>query len=192
MITNKANKKCTDYGACNDTAVKQNKNVDTKADAKTELGYSFYSNVLNQPFKSLSELAAAEAKHFEQLKAKEDAAAKKKADAKVVEDAFKELNAARKIYKEDLTQLTTEYAEALDNLKKAFDLGKKDITNRLAKAEEAYEKALKDFTDKHKEGFHLTLRDGDFETTISGSSKANTANLTTNDIFDVFDLIFNF
>ena len=119
-------------------------------------------------------------------------AAKKKADAKVVEDAFKELNAARKVYKEDLTQLTTEYAEALDKLKKAFDLGKKDITNQLAKAEEAYEKALKDFTDKHKEGFHLTLRDGDFETTISGSSKANTANLTTNDIFDVFDLIFNF
>jgi uncharacterized membrane protein YkoI len=191
MITNKANKKCTDCGACNDTAVKQNKNVDTKADAKTELGYSFYSNVLNQPFKSLSELAAAEAKHFEQLKAKEDAAAKKKADAKVVEDAFKELNAARKVYKEDLTQLTTEYAEALDNLKKAFELGKKDITNRLANAEEAYEKALKDFTNKHDQ-FHLTLRDGDFETTISGSSKVNTANLTTNDIFDVFDLIFNF
>jgi hypothetical protein len=122
------------------------------------------------------------------------AAAKKKADAKVVEDTFKELNVARKGYKEDLTQLTIEYAEALDNLKKAFELGKKDITNKLAKAEEAYAKALKNFTEAHPEGYHVTLRDGDFETTISGGIKtiASKDTAKSSDIFDVFDLMFNF
>lgn len=154
--------------------------------------YGFYSKVLNQPFDSIEELKEAEAAHFEKLKAKEDAAAQKKADAKVVEDAFKALNATRKEYKEKLAQLTKEYAEALENLKKAFDLGQKDIHDTLAAAEEAYKNALTGFTEKY-ENYHMTLKDGDFETTISnqttGSNKANFADFTK--IADIFDWIFN-
>ena len=163
-----------------------------KNNKKTEFGYGFYSKVLGKPFDSLDELIAAEAAYSDKLKAKEDAAAKKKADAKKVEDAFKALNAARKTYKEELTQLTTEYAEALEDLKKAFDLGKKDIQGNLAEAEETYEAALTEFTNKYKEGYHLTLKDGDFETTISGSTTAGkTVNTPkTGDIFDIFDLMF--
>ena len=136
-------------------------------DEKTELGYGFYSKVLKQPFDSLEELATAEAAYFEEQKIKEEATNKKKADAQKVEDAFKALNAARKSYKENLTQLTKEYTEELETLKKAFELGKKDMQNILAEAEETYRVALKAFTDAHPEGYHVTLKDGDFETTIS-------------------------
>lgn len=161
---------------------------------KTNVGYSYYSRVLEKPFDSIEELTAAEAAHFEKLKAKEDAAAQKRADAKKVEDAFKALNAARKEYREKLTQLTTEYAEALENLKKAFDLGKQDIHNTLAAAEETWEKALKEFTDKYTQ-YHLTLRDGDIETTISGSSTPDNSAAApktpkTRDILDIFDWMF--
>jgi chromosome segregation ATPase len=151
-----------------------------------ELDYGFYSNVLKKPFERLDDLRRAEEVYYAEQKAKEDAVTKKKADATKVEDAFKALNAARKTYKEDLTQLTKEYAEALDNLKKAFELGKKDIHNKLAEAETAYEAALKEFTEKYPEGFHITLKDGDFETTIS----SNTSKATTEEYSDLFRWVF--
>jgi chromosome segregation ATPase len=160
------------------------KNTEKKTN---NIGYSFYSRVLEKPFDSLCELSAAEAKHFEALKAKEDAAAQKKTDALKVEAAFKALNAARKTYKEELTQLTKEYAESLDNLKKAFELGKKDIHNQLAEAEEAYQAALKEFDTAHPEGYHVTLHDGDFETTLSKQTSGSTSNRPTN-ILDILDI----
>lgn len=152
--------------------------------------YGFYSRVLNQPFDTIEELKQAEAAHYEKLKAKEDAAAKKKADAQKVEDAFKALNAARKSYKDDLTQLTTEYSESLENLKKAFELGKKDITGKLTAAETAFDEALKAFQAQYPEGYHLTLKDGDFETTISSQSTNDTVKTST-DFPKLADSIFN-
>jgi hypothetical protein len=153
--------------------------------------YAFYSRVLNKPFDSVAELREAEAAHFAELKAKEDKAATKKADAKKVEDAFKALNQARKVYKEDLTQLTNEYSTALTDLKKAFEAGKSDIHAKLAAAEDVYAKALKEFTDKY-ESYHLTLKDGDFETTISGQSKAQNIKKEDSDLINLFDLLFHF
>ena len=182
----KTNKKCNDCGACSHVDGKVAAHVSTvvpvkdaldaakKYVEKETLEYGFYSRVLQKPFDSLSALKAAEEAYYSEQKAKEDKAAQKKADAQKVEDAFKALNAARKEYKEKLTQLTTEYSEALTDLKKAFDIGKTDIHNTLAAAEDAYSEALKEFTEAHPEGYHVTLRDGDFETTISGNiSKIN-------------------
>ena len=168
-------KKCTGNcgGNCNCN------NVDTKAE-KT-FNYGFYSRVLGQPFDTLSELMAAEDKYFAEQKAKEDKSAKKKADAQKVEETFKALNAARKAYKENLGQLTEEYSEELTNLKKAYELGKKDLRDKLATAESAYEAALKEFNEKYPEGFHLTLKDGDFETTIDRKTSAEAS-----DAFDNF------
>jgi chromosome segregation ATPase len=154
------------------------------------VGYSYYSRVLEKPFDSIEELATAEAKHYEAIKAKEDAAAQKKADAVKVEDAFKALNAARKSYKDDLTQLTKEYSESLDNLKKAYELGKKDITTKLSEAETAFDEALKAFQAKY-ESYHLSLKDGDFETTISSQVNTNTKTQPAADISKIADSIFN-
>ena len=154
--------------------------------------FGYYSRVLEQPFDTLAELKRAEEAYYAKLKAKEDAAAKKKADAAKVEDAFKALNAARKAYKDDLTQLTKEYAESLENLKKAFELGKKDISNKLATAEEAYQAALKEFTDKY-DSYHVSLKDGDFETTISRQTSGdNKVSADFSKLADIFDLMFRF
>ena len=163
---------------------------------KTNNDYAFYSKPLKQVFDSLDELRAAEAKHFNELKAKEDKATQKKADAAKVEDTFKALNAARKEYKEAFAQLTQEYSEQLTHLKEAYELGKKDIHDKLAAAEDAYSKALKEFTTKYDQ-YHVTLKDGDFETTISGSRNTCKENNKTNvkdsnqaNLYNIFDLFF--
>lgn len=161
---------------------------------KTDAQYGYYSKLLKEPFDSIEELQEAEEAYYAKQKAKEDAAAQKKADAAKVEDAFKALNAARKEYKEKLTQLTKEYAEALENLKKAFELGKKDMQNTLAAAEETYSNALKTFTEKYPEGYHLTLKDGDFETTISSQTATNKTQpeVDFSKLANILDWMFNF
>jgi chromosome segregation ATPase len=161
---------------------------------KKEQNYMYYSKVLNAPFESLDALRAAEDEHYAKLKAKEDKAAEKKADATAVEEAFKALNAARKTYKDDINELTNVYSKGLVDLKEKFESSRKAIKETLAKAEDAYAKALKAFIDKYPEGYHLTLKDGDFETTISGqSSGSNKATVKTGAAkpVDLFDLFFS-
>lgn len=158
---------------------------------KNHTDYAYYSKTLKQVFDSVEELKQAEAAYFAELKAKEDKAAAKKADAVRVEEAFKALNTARRAYKENLATLTKEYSEAMAELKKTYDFGKADIQAKLAAAEDVYAKALKSFTEKYPEGYHLTLKDGDFETTISSQ-------ITTTDnkkdaevkVANIFDLLF--
>ena len=157
--------------------------------------YSYYSKLLKEPFDSITELKEAEEAYYAKLKAKEDAAAQKKADADKVEEAFKALNAARKAYKEGLTTLTEKYAADLKTLKDTFEADKKLINNALATAEDIYAKALKAFTDKY-DNYHVTLRDGDFETTIA-STKTVTKDTSKNttpytSIAELFDAIFNY
>lgn len=164
--------------------------VDAKTCEKETLDYGFYSNVLNKPFERLEDLKKAEYVYYEEQKLKEDKAAQKKADAQKVEDAFKALNAARKAYKEDLAALTKEYSEELEHLKKAFELGKRDIHNTLADAEDAYSDALKEFTDKY-DSYHVTLKDGDFETTISGSKSTDTVKtMDSKAVSELFNMLF--
>jgi seryl-tRNA synthetase len=161
---------------------------------KKEQNYMYYSKVLNAPFESLDALRAAEDEHYAKLKAKEDKAAEKKADATAVEEAFKALNAARKTYKEDINELTKVYSQGLADLKEKFESSRKAIKENLAKAEDDYSKALKAFIDKYPEGYHLTLKDGDFETTISGQTcESNKATVKTGAVkpVDLFDLLFS-
>lgn len=170
----------------------KNQTVSTESD-KTSAAptYAFYSKVLKEPFETLEELAAAEEAHYAKLKAKEDKANQKKADAKKVEEAFVALNAARKAYKDDLIKVTKTYSDDLTRLKHAFETEKATIKATLATAEDTYAAALKEFTDKYPEGYHLTLKDGDFETTISGgrSEATNNKQLTAADLFNwIFEI----
>lgn len=152
--------------------------------------YAFYSRVLNKAFDSVEELKEAEAAYKAEQKAKEDKAAAKKADATKVEVAYKELNAARKAYKEDLLHMTEAYQKALATLKSDFESDKVKIQKALSDAEAGYAAALKEFTDKHPEGYHITLRDGDFETTISSNRNATKKEVSS--MQDIIDLLFGF
>ena len=154
---------------------------------KAEQSYSYYSRLLKTPFDTVEELRLAEEAYYAKQKAKEDKAAAKKADADKVQEAFVNLNTARRTYKEDLTQLATKYSEDMLALKKAFEGTRDVIRKNLADAEEAYAAAIKTFTDKYPEGYHITLKDGDFETTISGSNHKSHPTCS----FDMFNWLFN-
>lgn len=178
----------------NDADVKAAKSRDTKQNAEVNDGtWGYYSLLLNKPFERLADMRAAEEAYKAELAAKEAAKDAKKADAQAVQEAYKALNAARKEYKEKLTQLTAEYAKSLESLQKAFELGKKDIQGKLAEAEKVYQAALKAFTDKY-ESYHITLKDGDFETTISNevSSDVFKTSVDLRKLSDLFGLMFNF
>lgn len=162
-------------------AVKQAKNT-AKKDVQD---YGYYSKVLKEPFDSIEELKEAEEAYYARLKAKEDQAAAKKAEAKKVEDAFIALNAARKTYKAEMQEAATTYSEELITLKERFEKVREDIHKRLEEAETTYDTALKEFIEKHPEGYHLTLKDGDFETTISGNYNKEPVSL-----LNLFDLLF--
>ena len=161
-------------------------NVNKETNKQT---YAYYSRVLNKPFDSLLELTQAEDAYYAKLKAKEDQTAQKKADAQKVEDAFKALNTARKTYKDKLLAITEQYSKDLKDLMTAFENDKKEVQSYLAAAEKTYSEALKAFTDKYPEGYHLTLKDGDFETTISSSTTTAEKPYTFSDLFD---MIFSF
>lgn len=151
--------------------------------------YCYYSNLLQKPFATVEELKKAEAEHYAELKAKEDKAAAKKQDALKVECALKELNAARKVFKEDIEEAQSTYHKSLKAVKDDFEKTKAEIYARLSEKEKAYSEALKAFTDKHPEGYHLTLKDGDFETTIDVSTSSKNSFSPFNDLFD---LLFRF
>lgn len=176
----------------NNSYNKFNKNTNEKSlienvEKKNARDYSYYSRVLKKPFESLEELKSAEADYYAEQRAKVDKAATKKADAKKVEEAFKALNSTRKSYKESLVSLTERYSKDLKNLKEAFEADKKEIHSIMSAAEDAYAIALKAFTDKYPEGYHLTLKDGDFETTISGRSSIEES---FGPLVDIFNWIF--
>lgn len=159
---------------------------------KVETEYLYYSKVLSKPFASLAALKEAEAAYFADLKSKEDKAAAKKADAKKVEDAFKVLNFARKAYKNNLAALAERYAERLQDLRAEFAKARDMEQNMIADAEKNYQSALKEFTDKYDQ-YHLTLKDGDFETTIeSHTSKVTEANKngSVTDLLELFETLF--
>lgn len=152
---------------------------------KNNIAYGYYSKILKEPFDSIEELKDAEEAYFAKQKAKEDKAAAKKADALKVEEAFKGLNAARKLYKSELLEVTNLYRENLTKLKDKFEKDRAAVQLRLAEAEETYNTALKTFSEKYPEGFHITLKDGDFETTINHSSEFKD-NTKFTDLFDLF------
>ena len=104
--------------------------MNTNNDRQTT--YGFYSRVLNTPFDTVEELLEAEEAYYAKQKAKEEKANQKKADATEVENAFKALNAARKIYKETLTGITEAYAETLKELKEEFETARDEANHPIS------------------------------------------------------------
>ena len=149
----------------------------------------FYSEKLDKMFDTEKELLTAEETAF---KAEQEAKAKslkKKAEAKVVEDAFKKLNAAKRTYntnvlelKKQFNQELTEFREKLSAINKAHEEAMAAEAQIRDEAEAEYKAALDEFIAKHPEGYHMTLKDGDHVVTISGSS---------NESEDLVDQLFN-
>lgn len=150
----------------------------------------YYSDVTKKLYDTEKELKAAEKIVAEEEAAKLEAAKNKKAEAKVVEDAFKALNAARREYNSKVMDARKAYNNALVEAKKAFNDMITEATNIKDKAEEVYNTALKEFTNKHPEGFHITLKDGDNVMTVSNSNDRSVDRMNS-DFNSLIDSILN-
>lgn len=149
----------------------------------------FFSEELNKVFDTEQELKDAEAAKAAEVAKKAELAQKKREDAKEVEDSFKALNAARREYKTNIDDWSKRYTAEIEQLRKKFTEERKKIHTKLSEAEEAYAKALKDFTSKH-ETYHLSLKDGDFETTISNKCSAFSFADNFDTLMDLFKFVF--
>lgn len=127
----------------------------------------YYSEKLNKLYDTEKDLQTAEQELAEAEAKKAEAAKEKKAEAKVVEDAFKARNAARRKYNEKVISLRKEYHDAVVAAKANFEEGIAEAAKAKDDSENAYNEALKDFTNKHPEGYHMTLKDGDNVITLS-------------------------
>ena len=154
----------------------------------------YYSEKLNKLFDTEKDLKEAEKEVADKEAKKAELAQAKKADAVKVEKAFKARNAARRDYNSKVMDARKAYNVALLEAKKAFEDAITEATNAKDRAEEAYNVALKEFTDKHPEGYHMTLKDGDNVTTLSRSSDKSYEKISKeyNDFIDTFVKFFNF
>ena len=121
----------------------------------------YYSEKLDKIFDAEEDLKAAEKEHEEAEAKKAEAKALVQKEAKVVEDAFKARNVAKREFNERIAELYKTRNAALEAAYKEFDEAYEEAAKTLNDAELAYDKALKEFQANHKEGYRLTLKDDD-------------------------------
>ena len=147
----------------------------------------YYSEKLDKLFESEEQLKSAEKEHEEAEALKVKKAEEKKADASLVQETFKQKNAAEKEYTRKCCDARIEYNTKITAARKEYLKAVEEAKAVLKPAEEAYSKALNDFISRHPEGYHLTLHDGDDVVTLSGQVSTN-----TDEVEDEFDLMNSF
>lgn len=159
----------------------------------------FYSETLDKLFDTEDALNEAESLAKKAAEEKAKKAEAKKAEAHAVEAAFKTRNEARRTYNANILSLRKDYNKQLVDLRKSFEESVEAEAKKLSAAENVYDAELQNFIDKHPEGYHLTLKDGDNVTTLD-SGTGRLQNLTNtnaierlfnneklfNDLFDSF------
>ena len=150
----------------------------------------YYSEKLDKLFDTENDLQTAEQELAAEEARKAEAAKARKADSKLVEDAFKARNAARREFNEKAVELRKAYNEAVIEAKKNFEEGLAEATKAKDESENAYNEALKEFTNKHPEGYHMTLKDGDNVITLS-SSRDKDLDRITKEYSDFLDSLLN-
>ena len=129
----------------------------------------YYSEKLDQKFKTEDELKKAEAEKEEADRKSAIAKVEKKADAGEVEAAFKAFNSAKRDYNDELVRIRKEYADKVRSARNEFESKLDSACKEKDEAKQTYKAALDKFISKHPEGYHLTLRDGDDVLTLSDS-----------------------
>ena len=126
----------------------------------------YYSEKLTKVFDTEEELKKAEGEAAEAELKKAEESKVRKADASKVEEAYKARNEARKAYNEKLTELRAAYNEAMAQARKAFEEGVDKVGNELSAKEQGFKDELDAFYKAHGP-YHLTLKDGDSEVTLT-------------------------
>lgn len=153
-----------------------------------EANYGYYSKLLGKPFDTVEALVAAEKEEIAKRNAKQEKADAKKADAQKVEAAFKAANAAKRTFDTEVAEAQKACAKIIADAKAACAASIAESRKKLDAAENDYSKALKEFTAKHPEGYHMTFRDGDTVTNISRAEYDTMVHDFYNSILKLFDI----
>lgn len=129
--------------------------------------FGYYSKLLKKPFDSIEALKEAEAAFKAEEEKKAAASEKRREEAKVVEEAFRAMNATRKGARKIIDDAKVLSAKKISEANAEYAAAVREQNEQIKVAEERYKKALDEFKAAHPDGYHLTLRDGDTEETIT-------------------------
>jgi len=129
----------------------------------------YYSEKLDKMFETATELAKAEADAEAKEQEKTQKAKEKKSEAGKIEKLYAEKNTAVAEFNKKFLELRDNYNQKIRDARKEFETEVAEISAKKDSAEKAYTDALNAFIKKHPEGYHMTLRDGNNISTISGS-----------------------
>lgn len=155
---------------CTGTNCSCDSTAQTAFNETTTCNYGYYSKVLQKPFDTLAELTAAEKAFIEAENAKKKATESKREDANKVEAAFKQLNAAKRAYNENVLAAKKQYLAEVGAAKEKLNDRLAACDEELIVANTSYDEALKEFIKAHPEGYHVTLKDDDNVVTLSNQS----------------------
>lgn len=130
-------------------------------------------------FNSQAEVEAEEAKISEKAAAKKKAAEERKEDADAVKKVFETAFSIEKQVSQGRIDAYKNYLNELDKMNK-----------QLAEAKEAKIKALKEFCQKHPEGFHDTIKFDDIEYRIDYASDESSNAISLSNLFSKIFLDF--
>lgn len=139
----------------------------SQKEMKQDEQVSYYSHKLKKLFTTMDELKTAEAEADNAEAEKAALSEARKVDAQKVEEAWKAVNTLRATCKTERQEADRKYLEAVTAAKKIRTTTEEEINERWNKVTAAYDAALAEFTKLHPEGYHLTLKDGDYTTSIS-------------------------
>lgn len=132
--------------------------------------YSYYSKKLDKVFDTLEALREAEREEAKKQAAKELAASERKTAAKKVEDAYQALRDATNKRDTKIAAAQKAYLKEQAELKKSFNELIANIDKEVEEVKTAYNKTLKEFTDKYGD-FHATFKDDNGTVTIHRSQQ---------------------
>lgn len=129
--------------------------------------YGYYSKLLKEPFDTLQELNDAEQAYLDKEELKAAAEAQEQADKVKLEEAYKDLIAARDAYKEGLNARTLQYSNELKAVQQSFQDDKEVLKNLLTAVEDNYNELHKAFLKKYPNGYSFSVDNGDGTSSIS-------------------------
>ena len=169
------------------------KDVENKtSEVEEDPGIIYKSKLLNKEFEDLAELKKAESEYKLELAKKEEARLARKEDADLVQDAYVAKNKATVNYNDAYAKAVSVRKEAIDKINKEFYDAIRDAKQEYEDAAKKYSDALTAFQAKHPEGYHLTLKDGNNELTISKHSSTDMFKQLSDQMQDAINLFNKF
>ena len=149
-----------------------NQKSDLQNGSTSENAYSYYSNILKQPFETLESLKNAEKEYLDKQNIIKTEKAERKNAAQKVDEALTDFANLRNEVYSKLKELEKNYIKEQNDIRNSFIKNKSALLDKLEESEVRCKQYLTEFVEKYG-SFHTTITDSNKNTFTVSSSKNN-------------------